>query len=435
MNVSVVGLGKLGLPLACLHAQHNRVFGIDVNQSTVHAIGRGENPVRETGLSKLLFEVRQDGSFTAHTDFYSIANSEVTIVIVPTPSIHDGSFSNKYILDAIVNIGRNLRKQQGYHLVVICSTVMPGTCDGDIRYTLEAASERLVGGDLGLVYSPEFIALGSVIEDMKHPDMILIGENDGRAGAMFEHLIRCIVGHEVPAFHMTLTNAELSKIAVNSFVTMKISFANTIGEICQHMHHADAHVVTDAIGTDRRIGKAYLRPGVAFGGPCFPRDSKAFQALARRYDVPAPLSEATDDVNDRQVARALEVILSTGRSRVGIIGLAYKPGTHIHEESFGVELAQVAASLGLQVRVFDPKVNADDVGSDFPYVEWQNSVRACADNDMVSVICTPDDAFRSEFPQIFEDVSRQRALVIDPWGIIPGGPWDETNVIRLSKGP
>lgn len=435
MNVTVIGLGKLGLPLACLHAQHNNVFGIDQNKSTVKAINRGENPVREPGLNELLYKVRSGGTFTAHNTFAPVRDSDISLVIVPTPSLDSGAFTNKFVVDAVRSIGKELRHTDRYHVVVICSTVMPGSTNGPIRAALEEASGRTVGTNLGLCYSPEFIALGSVIEDMKWPDMIMIGESDERAGKTYRDLAIqiCNEGFTIPSVcHMTLVDAELAKIAINTFVTMKISFANTLGELCENLPGANANRVANAVGLDSRIGRKYLKPGVSFGGPCFPRDNRAFRTLARSVGVSAPLAAATDAVNVEQVERVLRFIKASGRHVVGVLGMSYKPGTPVFEESFGTKLVDELLEQGYEeIFVYDPLVGYEQAGHLFGRVWWKHGSFDCMGNDVVTVIANPDPHYSDAFPLAFQSADRQQALIIDPWGVVPEGPWDDTNVLRL----
>ena len=182
---------------------------------------------------------------------------------------------------------------------------MPGSCDGRVRAPRSSGPRAdAIGDSLGLCYSPEFIALGNVIRDMLEPDMVLIGESDARAGDVLEALYRGVCENDPPFRRMSLVNAELTKIAVNTYVTMKISYANTLADICERLPGADVESVTDALGLDTRIGGKYLRGAIAYGGPCFPRDNKAFAVLARELGTEAPLAEATDSINDDAGAAA-----------------------------------------------------------------------------------------------------------------------------------
>lgn len=433
--ISVVGLGKLGLPLATLHAQHTLVLGVDLSTQTVAAIRSKECPITESGVKDLLVRAIIQKSFHAYTDYAAVRDTDMTLVIVPSPSDETGAFSSEYVLDALYEIGKAIRGKTARHTVVICSTVMPGECQNSFLPVLVETSGKTIGVDLGLVYSPEFIALGSVVADMQRPDMIIIGESDPESGRLYEQLARKIiiprVNHEINprAHHMSLTSAEIAKISVNAYVTMKISFANTLGEVCQKTPGASATQIAAAIGADSRIGTKYLRPGVAFGGPCFPRDNRAFAVFGLDKGVRMVLAEATDQINGRQIDLMVDRIKEIGRRRVGILGLSYKPGTPITEEAFGLLLAAELSRLGYDVVVYDPLVRQQD-GLLPGDVSWKHSPGDTVADDTVTVLCTPDPVFNI-FPQVFSDEGKRNGLVLDCWGTIPEGPWDDTHIDRL----
>jgi UDPglucose 6-dehydrogenase len=275
MNVSVVGLGKLGLPLLALLANSgHKVFGYDKSSGLLELLKNGDCPYPEPGLSDLLKSGSKNIQYVSTID-QVVENSEVCFVIVPTPSTPNGGFDNGVVLAVCEELGTSLRNMTKDFTVDIVSTVMPGSCDSEIRETLEKSSGIKLGQQLGLCYNPEFIALGSVIRDMQYPDMQLLGANSNKHAERVESVLHSITRKETPIRRMSLIEAELVKISVNNFVTMKIAFANMLGEIAQRIGNMDIDVITDAIGLDSRIGKKYLKAGTPFGGPCFPRDTKA----------------------------------------------------------------------------------------------------------------------------------------------------------------
>ena len=234
MRVAVVGLGKLGAPLAAvLASKGNEVLGVDTNPDVVQLLNEGRAPVEEPGLQTLVTGSRE--RLSATTELGRAAEAELTVLLVPTPSDERGAFSNAFLLEAVERIGGGLATRDAYHVVVVASTVMPGSCEADLRPALERASGRRVGESLGLCYSPEFIALGNVIRDMLEPDMVLIGESDPRAGDALEALYAGVCENDPPFRRMSLVNAELTKIAVNTYVTMKISYANTLADMCERL--------------------------------------------------------------------------------------------------------------------------------------------------------------------------------------------------------
>src|SRR5436190_5754910 len=338
MKLSVLGLGKLGAPLAAVFASKGfPVIGSDLNPSFVDAINAGRTPVDEPRLQELISENRE--RLRATTDGEAaVAETDVTFVIVPTPSGPDGRFTNSFVVDAMQIVRAGLRKKTSYHVIVITSTVMPGSTGGEIRAALECHSGRTVGDTLGLCYNPEFIALGSVVRDMLSPDMILIGESDARAGEILERIYERSCDNKPAIRRMNFVNAELTKISVNTYVTTKISYANMLADICDRIAGADVDVVTQAVGSDSRVGAKYLRGAIGYGGPCFPRDNVAFASLARSLGARAELAEATDSINQYQVERVMGAVLSRlpEGGTVGILGLSYKPDTSVVEQSQGV---------------------------------------------------------------------------------------------------
>jgi UDPglucose 6-dehydrogenase len=418
VQICVVGLGKLGAPLAAvLAAKGHAVRGIDVSAAMVAAIAAARAPVAEPGLQDMLDAARP--RLTATSDWHAaVTGADASFVIVPTPSQADGSFTNKYVLDAVTRIGEVLRAQDGYHVVNIVSTVMPGSTEGPIRAALEAASGRKVGEALGLCYNPEFIALGSVIRDMLCPDMILLGQSDARAGDVIEGIYSTVTESAPPVQRMNLVNAETAKIALNAYVTMKISFANFVAELSEKQPGGNADAVLAALGKDTRIGAKYLKGALGYGGPCFPRDNAAISLLARRLDVRPDLALATDAVNRRQATRLGALVrqsLAPG-GKVAILGMAYKPHTPVVEESQGVMLAGDLSQSGVAVTVHDPLAlgNAKAVlGNNVGYAA---DMESAVEDAAVVVIATPDPAFR-DLPRILE--SRIGIVVFDCWRLLP----------------
>jgi len=424
MNISVIGLGKLGAVLAAVMADRGHdVVGVDVNPEAVAAINEGRASVREPGLDEMI--AWNAARMSATCDFESaVARTDITFVVVPTPSRADATFSLEYVLKATESIGRVLAKKTAYHLVVISSTVMPGSTGGEVLPQLERISGRRCGPDFGLCYNPEFIALGSVIRDMSTPDMILIGEFDERAGGLLEELYRTVCPNHPPVARMNFVNAELTKISVNTFVTTKISYANMLAEICEQVPGADAEVVSEAIGMDTRIGRKYLKGAFGYGGPCFPRDNKAFARFAESRSVDATLAKATDQVNSRQVQRLADRILAAMAEGdcVGVLGMSYKPDTEVIDESQGLTLANTLATAGCRVAVYDPAAMENARRALPDAVLFAPSMEACAAEADILVIATPWSQFRALQPAhlLPEGRSRngRRPVIMDWWRML-----------------
>jgi len=434
MDIAVIGLGKLGSPLAAVLADKgHRVIGVDLNPAAVAAINAGRAPVVEPGLQE---RIDSAGSrLTATTDFAAaITQTDISFVIVPTPSGADGRFTNRYVADAIRRIGGALRTTGRYHVVNITSTVMPGSTGGEIRAALEDASGRKVGEDVGLTYNPEFIALGSVVRDLLHPDMLLIGQSDQRAGDLLESVYRQTLSRDVPVQRMNWVNAELTKIAVNTFVTTKISYANMLAEICENLPDADVDVVTAALGKDSRIGAKYLRGALGYGGPCFPRDNIAFASMARGLGAAADIATATDIINQRQVDRVVRLVgrLGPPGSAVAVLGLSYKPQTPVVDESQGVMIARGLAAAGHEVIVTDPLAleSAGAVLGD-TVVAIASAEAAIAAAEVI-VITTPAPEFR-DLPASAFAVRGKRRVVLDCWRILSAEVADVADVVHLGR--
>jgi UDPglucose 6-dehydrogenase len=355
-RVNVVGLGKLGAPLAAVLASRGfDVIGLDVNKVLVDAMNAGKMPIVEPQLNELIAANKQRLRATMDAD-EAIQNSDASFVIVPTPSGKDGFFSNRFVLQAMETLGKALKNKKGYHVVVITSTVMPGSTGTVIKDALEAASGRKVGPDLGLCYNPEFIALGSVVRDMLYPDSILVGEGDKKAGDVLAGIYLQMCEKKPPVQRMNWVSAELTKISVNTYVTTKISYANMLAEMCERLPGADVDVVTKALGADTRIGAKYLKGAMGYGGPCFPRDNVAFGKLAEKLGVRADVALATDAINNHQIGRLTDLVAKFAKAgtKIAIIGMSYKPHTPVVEESHSVKLAASLADAGYVVTVHDP---------------------------------------------------------------------------------
>src|SRR5215472_13414477 len=415
-TISLVGIGKLGAPMAaCMAARGLRVKAVDLDLQKVDCINQKVPPVYEPGLGELLLK---SGALLEGTQdaAEAVRNSEATFVVVGTPSEEGGGFSLRYVLSTCEAIGRGLSTKKDYHLVVLTSTVMPGSTGGPVRAALELASGKRCGQDFGLCYSPEFIALGTVIRNFYNPDFLLIGESDNRAGDLLTKLYGRVCKNSPPVARMNFVNAEITKLAVNTYITTKISYANMLARLCEKLPEADVNVVTDALGLDTRIGPKYLKGTVSYGGPCFPRDNRAMAALAARVGAPSGLAAATDRFNREQIKSLTETVKShhSGTGSIGILGLTYKPNTDVVEEAFGLLLAQELSSAGLPVDVFDPSVDASRKLSGLKAVRFAGSAQECIAQSAVVVLATPWKEF-TELPASAWAGENGRRVLIDCW--------------------
>ena len=398
-RVGIFGLGKLGSPmLAVFAAAKHEVVGCDVSQKAVDAINDRQAPVKEPGLQEMLD--RPESVYRATTDADSVARwAEILFIIVPTPSKADNTFSSDYVKKVCEDIGPAIGETDGYKLIVLTSTVMPGTMEGVVVPALEKASGKTCGDGFGLCYNPEFIALGSVIHNMLNPDFVLIGRSSSLDENILVRFFGTVfdehnVGQSLASYRcMSFVNAELTKLVLNCYVTMKISYANEIAALCERVNGADAKVVLDAIGNDSRIGGKCLMPATKFGGPCFPRDSRALIAFGQSLAFHTMLPFATNAINNLWSQRLEAKIMALKPGTVAILGLTYKTETNVTEESAGMALLNNLSDL-CSVRIFDPSVMdleyiAVDPQTAITNISLCNTVNNCIDGADVIVIATP----------------------------------------------
>lgn len=430
--ISVIGLGKLGAVIAACFADKGfTVVGVDVSKRNVDAIDKGEAPVVEPGLAEMI--ARAHPNLRATRDVAKAVDAtESTFIVVPTPSTDEGGFSISFVLEAARSIGRALRDKSTYHLVVLTSTVLPGSTEYGMVRVLEQESGKRAGEDFGVCYSPEFIALGQVIKDFLNPEFLLIGEYDERSGELLTELYRGVVDNEPAVARMSIVNAELTKISVNAYVTMRISFANMVAALSEQLPGGDVDTVTSALGLDTRIGRRYLKGAVAYGGPCFPRDNQALAYLARQLGQKASLAEAVDAfngaTNERLAARILSLVPDGGS--VAVLGLSYKPDSNVIEESAGFLLAKSLVGSGASVTVHDPMAMEAVRGVLGDSVVYASSVEEAIQGRDVVVLMNPDRAYANlDLASI-----PPSTVVVDAWRMLRKQAGDRPNYVGLGLG-
>src|SRR5215469_12309541 len=412
IKACVIGLGKLGAPLAaCLAAKGLTVVGVDHDARKIDAINHDKPPVNEPGLGDLLG--RTQGRLTATSDIeQAVSQTDITFIVVSTPSDPAGGFSLRYVEPVCQAIAKALANKSEYHLVCLTSTVMPGTTGGPVREMLEKASGKRMGPDFGLCYSPEFIALGSVIRDFLNPDMLLIGESDTRAGDRLASLYAQVCENKPAVARMAFVNAEVTKLAVNTYVTTKISYANMLARICERLPGANVDVITSALGLDTRIGPKYLKGAGSYGGPCFPRDNLALAQLAQQLGVPGDLARTVDRFNRSQIHWLADLVQRRTRGTVGILGLTYKAGTDVVEEAAGYLLMNELADRGMKVVAFDPGYAKNGLASS--NVSFAASAQDCIAHSDLVVLATAWPEF-SQIPAQHWVRNSPPRTVIDCW--------------------
>jgi GDP-mannose 6-dehydrogenase len=370
MNISIFGLGYVGaVSLACLARDGHRVIGVDIDRTKLELIAAGKTPVVEEGMVELMAEVAASGRVSVTTDVeQAVLDSQISLVCVGTPSAANGSQDQGAVLRLAEAMGRALRHKSDGHVVVMRSTLVPGTVEDVLRPIIERESGKKDGEHFHLCFQPEFLREGSSIKDYDKPPFTIVGANHDAP----VQKLRELFGHLPNQFIKTsVRSAEMMKVCCNNFHALKITFANETARLCEALG-VDAFEVMDLLCQDTQlnISKAYLKPGFAFGGSCLPKDLRATTYLAKQRDVELPMLNGIMASNQAHLARALDKVLATGKRRVGFIGLSFKTGTDDLRESPLVTLAEQLIGKGVQLAIYDPEVQLSQLlGANRRYIE------------------------------------------------------------------
>lgn len=370
MKISIFGLGYVGaVSLACLSRDGHQVIGVDIEQAKLDLIKAGKTPVVEEGMVDLMAAIAASGRVTVTTDArQAVADSEISLVCVGTPSAANGSQDQGAVLRLAEQIGQALAVKSEPHVVVFRSTLVPGTVEDVLRPIIEKHSGKKDGKDFFLCFQPEFLREGSSIRDYDKPPFTIVGANHDAAIEKLQGLF----GHLPCKFLKTSVRAaEMMKYCCNNFHALKITFANETARLCEALG-VDAFEVMDLVCQDTQlnISKAYLKPGFAFGGSCLPKDLRATSYLAKIHDVELPMLSAILQSNRAHLDLAINKVLATGKRKIGMIGLSFKTGTDDLRESPLVSLAEQLIGKGMQLSVYDPEVHlAKLLGANRRYIE------------------------------------------------------------------
>jgi GDP-mannose 6-dehydrogenase len=370
MNISIFGLGYVGVvTAACLARNGHTIIGVDVAREKVDLVNTGRSPIVEDEIDELVREGVASGKLRAITDtFEAVAATELAIVCVGTPSREDGSLETCYIETVTRQIGEALRGRKRDFCVVIRSTVIPGTVRSLIIPLLEQSSGRQLGSGIEVMFHPEFLREGTSVKDFYNPPKIIVGERVPGTGRVLMDLYE---GIEAPRHYPTIEVAEMLKYSDNIFHAVKVTFANEIGQLC-HRYGIDSREVMGIFCTDTKlnIAPSYLKPGFAFGGSCLPKDLRALLALARSCNVSVPMLENVLSSNRSQVERVLRLVIASKPHKIGLLGLAFKPGTDDLRESPLVELAERLLGKGYTLRICDKSVQINRlIGKNKAYID------------------------------------------------------------------
>jgi GDP-mannose 6-dehydrogenase len=372
MKVSVFGLGYVGsVSAAAFAADGHEVVGVDVNQEKTQCINDGRSPIVEPGLEQLLRDGIAQKRLRATTSTEdAVASTDLSLICVGTPSRKNGSLDLTYLTRVCEQIGDALRDKHGYHVVVVRSTVLPGTTHERLIPALEARSRKKYGEGFGVAVNPEFLREGTALKDFRHPPLTLVGHNHAADAVPTKALYQNI---EAPLHSTSIRVAEMMKYTSNTWHAVKVVFANEIGNLCKRVG-VDSHEVMDIFCQDDKLNLSsyYLKPGFAFGGSCLPKDVRALQYRAKEVDLDLPLIGSLLDSNRMQVQRAIEQIVDTGKKTIGLLGFSFKAGTDDLRESPMVILAEALLGKGYQLRIYDRNVSlARLVGANKQYIEEQ----------------------------------------------------------------
>ena len=372
MRVSVFGLGYVGsVSAASFAAAGHEVVGVDVNADKVLAINEGRSPIVEPGLGELLRQGVDAKRLRATTSTADAVNAtDLSLVCVGTPSRRNGSLDLTHLVRVCEQIGEVIRDKPAYHVVVVRSTVLPGTTHTHVIPTLEAASGKTYGEGFGVSVNPEFLREGTALKDFREPPLTLVGHNHAADAmptkALYQHIDAPLVGTSIRV-------AEMMKYTCNAWHAVKVVFANEIGNLCKRVD-VDSHEVMDIFCQDEKLNLSsyYLKPGFAFGGSCLPKDVRALQYRAKEVDLDMPLINSILGSNRLQVQQAVDRIVETGKKKVGLLGFSFKAGTDDLRESPMVILAEALLGKGFALTIYDRSVSlARLVGANKQYIEEQ----------------------------------------------------------------
>jgi GDP-mannose 6-dehydrogenase len=372
MNVSVFGLGYVGsVSAASFAGDGHTVVGVDVNPDKVASLNEGRSPIVEKGLDELIETGTAAGRLRATTSTAeAVGATDLSLICVGTPSRRNGSLDLSYLERVCQQIGDALRTKDGYHVVVVRSTVLPGTTRQVVIPALEAASGKAYGTGFGVTVNPEFLREGTAIQDFRNPPLTLVGHNYSSDAEPTEALYASVAA---PLVTTSIRTAEMIKYASNTWHALKVCFANEIGNLCKRLE-IDSHEVMDIFCRDEKLNLSsyYMKPGFAFGGSCLPKDVRALQYRAKEVDLDMPVIQSILGSNALQIRHAIDMVVETGKKRVGLLGFSFKAGTDDLRESPIVILAEALLGKGYRLCIYDRNVSlARLVGANKEYINTQ----------------------------------------------------------------
>lgn len=430
-NISFIGLGKLGLPLACCFAKNGvKVTGVDLNENLISSLISGATPFHEPNLTDLLDAAKEN--ITYQTTLKDVEKTDVTVILVNTPNDPKTSaFSNHQILSALESLCDHLLKTgKEKHDFVLSSTVLPGTIRDIIVPLIEGRMGWTLNKEFRFAYVPDFVALGTVIRDFEQPNLMVLGESDKTFGDDVLELYDRIITNGQVTHRMNTSEAELTKITFNAFLLSKVSFVNFIGNVCEKFGDANVDVITNAVASDKRIShetKMFFKAGLSWGGACWTRDVWAFQEMCRKINLNPHHIWAAEKINKDQDQIMIDRIRATGKKKIGFFGVAFKPDTHLTLHSVAEKITGELVQAGYEIHCHDFVDGAisefyGKFGND---VRYHKDVKECLKKVDVAVILTPC----KEYKEILN--MRDGQTIIDGWRMLEVD--DDPTVIQPGK--
>src|SRR5579859_7452827 len=369
-RVSIFGLGYVGsVTAACLASKGHSVVGVDLSASKAEQLNAGRSPIVEPHIAELAAEAHRNSRLRATTDSAAaVMETDISFLCAGTPSLRSGKLDLGHMEPVCRDIVNVLGRKAGSHLVVVRSTVLPGTAEGIVIPALEQTSGKGLGKDFGVCVNPEFMREGTEVADFLEPSMTVIGSSDPAHSAILADLYSWVPGR---VFQTTFTTAEMVKYVCNAWHAVKVGFANEIGTLAKHQN-VDAEAVTEIFTADTKlnVSPTYLKPGFAFGGSCLPKDVRALTYRAKELDLSLPLLESVMPSNDEHLERAIELILETGKKKIAMLGISFKAATDDLRESPQVQLVKRLLGEGRDLRIWDDNVSLGRlIGSNRQYIE------------------------------------------------------------------
>ncbi len=447
MNISIFGLGYVGcVGAACCAKLGHHVIGNDVTENKVNLINQGRPTIIEAEIDELIKEAHDKGLLEATMDYhYAVHNSEISFIVVGTPSSKEGHLNLNYIYGVARQIGEAMRDKNDFHIVAIRSTVLPGT-NKKVGEIIAEASGKERGKDFTVVSNPEFLREGTAVQDYMNPPLTLIGTDSEIAEKKFRELYK-----DIPAEFIStdIEVAEIMKYVNNTYHALKIVFGNEVGNICKALN-IDSHKVMEIFCKDKQlnISNYYFKPGFAYGGSCLPKDAKALRTLAHDYYVDAPVLNAIDPSNEKQKKNAIDIIESKGKKKIGIFGLAFKAGTDDLRCSPIIDVAEALLGKGYEIKIYDKNVrtsqvtgtNADFIEAKLPHLHHiiTDDIDAVARDSEVLVVTNKEKEFvdiPARYPnKIIVDLVRQYKE-LDYQGNYEGISWGNINTNPAQNNP